>query len=231
MKKTALVTGANKGIGLEIVRQLARLGHQVLLSARNSERGKQAATLLQKEGLDVKFIPLDVSDLASIRQARQEVGHLFPQLDILINNAGILIDSNRDVLSLTEAEVRDTMNINALGALFVTQAFADLLPDGARVVNVSSGGGAICGGASTWAPIYCISKTTENAITMQLAHFLAERSILVNAVCPGWVQTDMGGANATRTIAEGADTPVWLATAAELKETGKFFRDRQVIPW
>ncbi|MEL6637708.1 MAG: SDR family NAD(P)-dependent oxidoreductase [Bacteroidota bacterium] len=231
MKKTALVSGANKGIGLEITRQLAQRAYRVFLTARNVQRGEAAAAALRKEGLDVEFIPLDVADSTSIQAARREIGSRCEGLTVLINNAGILIDSNRNILALSEAEIRNTMNINALGPLFLTQAFADLLVDGGRVVNVSSGGGAICGGASTWAPIYCISKTTENAITMQLAHALADRQILVNAVCPGWVQTDMGGSGATRSIPEGADTPLWLATAEGLRETGKFYRDRQIISW
>jgi NAD(P)-dependent dehydrogenase (short-subunit alcohol dehydrogenase family) len=237
VQRIALVTGANKGIGFETVRQLRRERFWVFLGARNEEAGRAAAEKLSKEGKDekddstVSFLKIDISDLESIKSAAEEFAKRSDRLDALINNAGILLDHDKDVLTATPAMFETTLRTNTLGALFVSQVFLPFLrkSDGPRIVNVSSGGGQLADGADGWAPVYCISKTALNGVTAQLAAALPD--FAVNSVCPGWVRTDMGGSNATRSVAEGASGIVWLASEAPHSLTGKFVRDRKVIPW
>jgi NAD(P)-dependent dehydrogenase (short-subunit alcohol dehydrogenase family) len=227
---TALITGANKGIGFEVARELARMGLRVFLGARNVEAGRAAAEKLKADG-DVVFLEIDVSDGDSIRRAADELAGHTDRLDVLVNNAGILLDEDKDALTITPEIFEATMRTNTLGPWLVAQAFAPLLKKSreARIVNVSSGGGQLEDGADGWAPAYCVSKTALNGVTVQLAAALPKCA--VNSVCPGWVRTDMGGENATRSVAEGAATIVWLATDAPHDLTGKFVKDRKVIPW
>lgn len=229
-QRVALVTGANKGIGFEIVRELARLGLRVFLGARNPKAGRAAAEKLSKEG-DVVFIEIDIANGESISRAAAEVARQTDRLDVLVNNAGILLDEDKDALTITPEIFETTLRTNTLGPWLVAQAFAALLKKSRepRIVNVSSGGGQLDGGADGWAPGYCVSKTALNGVTVQLAAALPK--FAVNSVCPGWVRTDMGGENATRSVAEGAATIVWLATDAPHDLTGKFVKDRKVIPW
>jgi NAD(P)-dependent dehydrogenase (short-subunit alcohol dehydrogenase family) len=235
-QRIALVTGANKGIGFEVARQLARKGFHVFLGARKSDAGLAAVQKLNKEGEkedygEITFLQIDVSNPDSIRRAAEEFSRKSDRLDALVNNAGILLDDDKDVLTMTPEAFETTLRTNTLGALLVSQAFVPFLKksDAARIVNVSSGGGQLADGADGWAPAYCISKTALNGVTVQLVAALPKFAI--NSVCPGWVRTDMGGANATRSIAEGASGIVWLAAEAPQKETSKFWRDRKVIPW
>ena len=229
-QKTALVTGANKGIGFEVVRQLARQNFRVFLGARNEKAGHDAAEKLSREG-DVIFLQIDVADEKSIRAAAEEFSGQSDRLDVLVNNAGILLDEDKDALTITRDIFETTLRTNTLGPWLVAQAFAPLLKKSRepRIVNVSSGGGQLDGGADGWAPGYCVSKTGLNGVTVQLAAALPKCA--VNSVCPGWVRTDMGGENATRSVGEGASTIVWLATEAPHDLTGKFVKDRKVIPW
>ena len=229
-KRIALVTGANKGIGFEVVRLLARKGFHVFLGARNAQAGRTAADKLKADG-QVTFLEIDVSSRDSIQQAADEFSNHADHLDSLVNNAGILLDDDEDVLKMSEKTFETTLRTNALGPLLVAQVFMPLLnkSDAPRIVNVSSSGGQLADGADGWAPAYCISKTALNGVTSQLAAALPK--FAVNSVCPGWVRTDMGGSNATRSVAEGAAGIVWLAADAPQKETGKFFRDRKVISW
>jgi NAD(P)-dependent dehydrogenase (short-subunit alcohol dehydrogenase family) len=236
-QRIALVTGANKGIGFEVVRQLRREGLRVFLGARNEEAGKAAAEKLAAEGHKEKdngsiiFLKIDITKTDGIRAAADEFSKRSDRLDALVNNAGILLDDDKDVLSMTPEMLETTLRTNTLGALLVSQAFLPFLKksDAPRIVNVSSGGGQLTDGADGWAPAYCISKTALNGTTVQLAAALP--NFAINSVCPGWVRTDMGGSNATRSVAEGASGVVWLACEASHKETGKFWRDRKVIPW
>ncbi len=234
-KRIALVTGANKGIGFEVARDLARKGFHVFLGARDAEAGEAAAEKLRKEGEEdygeITVLKIDVSKPDSIRRAAEEFSKKSDRLDTLVNNAGILLDDDKDVLAVTPETFETTLRTNTLGALLVSQAFVPFLKksDAPRIVNVSSGGGQLADGADGWAPAYCISKTALNGVTVQLAAALPKFAI--NSVCPGWVRTDMGGANATRSVAEGASGIVWLAADAPQNETGKFWRDRKVIPW
>jgi NAD(P)-dependent dehydrogenase (short-subunit alcohol dehydrogenase family) len=241
-QRFALVTGANKGIGFEVARQLARKGFHVFLGARKSDAGLAAVQKLNKEGekedygkghsgLAVTFINIDVSKPDSVRRAAEEFSRKSDRLDTLVNNAGILLDDDKEVLTITPEIFETTLRTNTVGPLLVSQAFVPFLKksDAPRIVNVSSGGGQLTDGADGWAPAYCISKTALNGVTSQLAAALPK--FAVNSVCPGWVRTDMGGSNATRSVLEGAAGVVWLASEAPHSMTGKFFRDRKVIPW
>jgi NAD(P)-dependent dehydrogenase (short-subunit alcohol dehydrogenase family) len=235
-QRIALVTGANKGIGFEVARQLARKGFRVFLGARNEKGGEVAAEKLRTEGVKegyggITFLKIDVSKPDGIRRAAEEFSRHSDRLDTLVNNAGILLDGDKDVLTATPETFETTLRTNTLGALLMAQAFVPFLKksDAPRIVNVSSGGGQLADGADGWAPAYCISKTALNGVTAQLAAALPK--FAVNSVCPGWVRTDMGGPNAIRSVGEGATGIVWLAVDAPQNETGKFWRDRKVIPW
>lgn len=228
--RIALVTGANKGIGFEVARELARKRFHVFLAARNANAGKVAAEKLKADG-EVTFLQMDVSDEESVAGAVKEFAKHADHLDVLVNNAGIILDGDEDVLNISREMFETTLRTNTLGPLVVSQAFAPLLQKSKspRIVNVSSGSGQLADGADGWAPAYSISKTALNGVTAQLATKLPK--FAVNAVCPGWVRTDMGGADASRSVAEGAYGIVWLAADAPQEETGKFWRDRKVIPW
>lgn len=230
-QRIALVTGANKGIGFEVARQLARKGFRVFIGARKTEAGTEAATRISHEDGAAQFLEIDVSDGRSIERAAATCARATDRLDVLVNNAGIVVDGDDDVMKLTPEIFEGTLRTNTLGPLLVAQAFRALLAnsDAPRIVNVSSGGGQLTDGADGWAPAYCISKTALNGVTVQLAAALPK--FAVNAVCPGWVRTDMGGANANRSVGEGAAGIVWLADEAPHDLTGKFLRDRKPIPW
>lgn len=225
MKSIALITGANRGIGFEIARQLGARGFEVLLGARDAEEGQAAA-----ERLGATWLPLDVAEGTSVREAAAWTRAERGRLDVLINNAGALLDEEASVLDFDEEAALATLQVNLLGAWRVAAAFAPLMGKGGRIVNVSSGAGQLSR-MGAWAPAYSVSKAALNALTLQLALGLKSRGIAVNAVCPGWVKTRMGGAGASKSVEDGADTPVWLAAEAPPSLTGKFLRDRREIPW
>jgi NAD(P)-dependent dehydrogenase (short-subunit alcohol dehydrogenase family) len=227
-EKIALVTGANKGIGFEVARQLAAKGFRVFIGARNDKAGRDAAKKIGERAL---FLKIDVSDSESIGKAAREFEGAADHLDALVNNAGILLDEDKAVLTMTPEIFETTMRTNTLGPIAVSAAFEPSLrkSSGPRIINVSSGGGQLTGGADGWAPGYCISKTALNGVTVQLAAALPK--FAVNSVCPGWVRTDMGGAGANLSVEQGADTIVWLASEAPQNLTGKFLRERKEIPW
>jgi NAD(P)-dependent dehydrogenase (short-subunit alcohol dehydrogenase family) len=229
--KTALITGANKGIGHEVARQLAAKGFHVFVGARNAKAGRKTEEEIAKKCGKATFLEIDVSDDDSVTNAAREFSNMEGCLDVLVNNAGIIVDGDNGVLEMSDDLFRKTLETNALGPLRVTRAFAPWLRKSTapRVINVSSGGGQLTGGADGWAPAYCISKTALNGVTVQLAAALPK--FAVNSVCPGWVRTDMGGQNASRSVEEGADTIVWLANEAPQDLTAKFLRDRKEIPW
>ncbi|OQW30517.1 MAG: short-chain dehydrogenase [Nitrospira sp. SG-bin1] len=228
-EQTALVTGASKGIGLEVARQLVERGWYVCLTARNLKADKKTALTLRSS---IHVVELDVTKQPSIERAVKEVSAAMDHLDVLVNNAGILEDGDDSVPTVDADLLRRTLETNTLGPLMVTQAFLPLLRKsrGARIVNVSSTGGQLTG-MGHWAPAYSISKAALNAVTGQFAAALAPEKIAVNSVCPGWVRTDMGGCNAPRSVTQGADSIVWLATEAPHELTGKFIQDRKVIDW
>jgi NAD(P)-dependent dehydrogenase (short-subunit alcohol dehydrogenase family) len=229
--QTVLVTGANKGIGHEVARQLAAKGFHVFVGARNPKAGRKAAEEIANKYGKATFLEIDVADNDSVATAAREFSNIEDHLDVLVNNAGIIVDGDDAILEISDELFRNTLETNTLGALRITRAFESLLrkSKAPRVINVSSGGGQLTGGADGWAPAYCISKTALNGVTVQLAAVLP--NFAVNSVCPGWVRTDMGGENATRSVEQGADTIVWLASEASQDLTGKFMRDRKEIPW
>ena len=231
-KRIAVVTGGNRGIGFETCRQLAKQEIQVILTSRESAKGKAAAEKLQAEGLDVSYYSLDVTDADSVQRLAQFIKNEYGQLDILINNAGVLLDSSDSVLNTKFDTLHQTIDTNLYGPFLLCQSLIPLMEKHkyGRIVNVSSGAGQLSDMNSGY-PSYRISKTALNALTRVLGNELKGTNILVNSVCPGWVKTDMGGANASRTPAQGADTIVWLATLPDNGPTSGFFRDRQPIPW
>jgi NAD(P)-dependent dehydrogenase (short-subunit alcohol dehydrogenase family) len=229
--KTIFITGANKGIGFEIARQLLEKGHRVIISGRDEARIREALGRLQKENHSVEAVVMDVSKEESIKAAAATLAGRKIQIDVLINNAAILDKKDNSLLREDFAIIEETLQINAKGVLHVIRHFFPLLRTPARIVNVSSDGGSMSDPIGGWAPAYCVSKSLLNAITRHLAHELRGANISVNAVCPGWVRTDMGGSAASRPVEKGAETPVWLAIEAPEEFTGMFFRDKERREW
>jgi NAD(P)-dependent dehydrogenase (short-subunit alcohol dehydrogenase family) len=233
----ALVTGSNRGIGLEIVKQLATKQITVVLTSRNSAKGEAAVRKLAKDGIK-RVVPmgLDVSSQASVNRILDKVEKTFGRLDILVNNAAILIDKDDITASNANLEtVKITLETNLIGAWRMCKAFIPLMKKNGygRIVNISSGAGEfeyLASSGGYW-PAYSVSKTSLNALTVMLASELGGTNILVNAVCPGWVRTDMGGPNATRSVEEGAVTPVWLATLPDGGPTGYNYYDKEQSSW
>ncbi|MEM6447288.1 MAG: SDR family oxidoreductase [Cyanobacteria bacterium P01_D01_bin.123] len=231
-KRVAVVTGANRGIGLETCRQLADMGLHVVLTSRDETKGLEARDRLRDEGWDVDYHPLDVTDEASVKHLRDALKRTYSRLDVLVNNAAIHIDSALSVLNTDLSILQRTLNTNVYGPFMLCKLLIPLmkLKNYGRVVNVSSGAGQLYDMRSGY-PAYRISKAALNALTRTLASEMKGTNILVNAVCPGWVKTEMGGTNAPRDVEEGADTIVWLATLPDGAPSGIFFRDRQPISW
>jgi NAD(P)-dependent dehydrogenase (short-subunit alcohol dehydrogenase family) len=232
-KRVAVVSGGNKGLGFEICRQLAGKGLRVLLTSRNPEKGQDAAQRLQGEKLDVLFRALDVDSDDSVAALRSYLEQEIGRADVLVNNAGILIDSRSTSAVREPIETfRRTLETNFYGALRMCQALVPLMRRNhyGRIVNLSSGLGQLHDmGDGT--PAYRVSKTALNALTRMVSAAVAGDDILVNSMCPGWVRTDMGGPNAPRSVSQGAETAVWLAMLPHGGPSGGFFRDRQPIPW
>jgi NAD(P)-dependent dehydrogenase (short-subunit alcohol dehydrogenase family) len=232
MSRIALITGATRGIGFEIARQLSKRGLPVVIGARTPADGERAAAMIRGHGGRATVLPIDVSDSASIQAAAQAFSRVAEHLDVLVNNAGIYPDRDVSILTVSRDHLTTTFQTNTFGPVIVTQAFLPFLRKApqARIINVSSGYGAL-EELSPDVPSYCLSKLALNGVTLMLAKALQSDRIAVNSMCPGWVRTEMGGPTAPRSVEEGADTAVWLATEAPLEFTGKFFRDREVIPW
>jgi len=233
--RTVLITGANKGIGFETARQLAKRGFAVFVGSRDIAKGRAAAQSLCDEGYEATFIQLDVTDPVSIKQAAGTFSQKASHLDVLINNAAILEDHGETIVKLNPELLDRTLTTNVTGTIMVIQDFLPYLQKspnheqiGIRIINISSDVAAL-GTMQTYAPAYSISKTALNAVTRQFAAALP--GIAVNSVSPGWVRTDMGGAGASRSVDKGAETIVWLATDAPATETGKFWRDKKEIEW
>lgn len=234
--KVAFVTGANRGIGLEIVRQLADKGYLAVIGARDVDEGVKAAGKLKADGLEVAVQAFDAANETSAQAAAAEIKRLYGRCDVLVNNAAVLIDGpggfRASLFDVQSETARATFEVNTLGPLRTIQAFVPLMRANGygRIVNVSSTAGQLAHMGHGY-PCYRMSKTALNALTRIAASELADTPIKVNACCPGWVRTDMGGAQAERSVEEGADTPVWLAMLPDDGPTGCFFKDRQKIEW
>ena len=238
-RRVAVVTGANKGIGLEIARQLAREGITVFIGARDEERGRAAAEKLTAEGLDARPLRLDVTDDASVAAAASFVEQNAGRLDILVNNAGVAIDDGPPSRVSIDA-LRRTYETNVFGVVRTTQAMLPLLrrSDAGRIVNLSSGLGSLTQNsdpswefASVKYLAYNSSKTAVNAITVQFAYDLRDTPIKVNAADPGYVATDMNQNQGVRSVEQGAATPVRLALLPPDGPTGGYFNDDGALPW
>ena len=232
--KVALVSGGNRGLGLEICRQLAAMDYQVYLGSRSLDAGIEAAASLGRE--NVEAVKLDVTSQADIDALAQHIEYGPGHLDVLVNNAGIMIDGDLGrsaSICDTDIDVIDTtLRVNTLGPIRLIRTMLPLMErvNDARIVNMSSGMGQLSdmGGQH---PGYRISKTALNAVTRIFAAELDPGKFKINSVCPGWVRTDMGGANADLSVEEGADTAVWLATSPDARESGGYFRKRKPISW
>jgi NAD(P)-dependent dehydrogenase (short-subunit alcohol dehydrogenase family) len=232
VKKRALVTGANRGLGRQVAIELAARGLQVIVAARQAAAAEETVAAIHERGDAAEALEMDVSDSASIAAAAREYAGRFDRLDVLVNNAGVYLDKGYTALTVPREIARTTFDVNTIGPLDMVQRFLPSLRAAgeARVINVSSGYGALDGLASE-ATSYSLSKLALNGATIILADAVAADGIAVNSVCPGWVRTDMGGAEAPRSIEEGAAGIVWLATEADQSLTGKFFRDGELILW
>jgi NAD(P)-dependent dehydrogenase (short-subunit alcohol dehydrogenase family) len=227
----AVVTGGNRGIGLEVVRQLAELGATVVLGARDVDGGRRAAAGLDVPADRVMVRRLDVTSDADVAALSAELEDRYGRLDILVNNAAITYDTWQRGLTADLDVVRDVLETNLLGVWRVAAAMGELLrrSEHGRLVNVSSGAGQLAGMGDS-APAYSVSKTALNALTRILADDLRPDGVLVNAVCPGWVATDMGGPGG-RPVADGAASVLWAVLLDDDGPTGGFFRDGQPLDW
>lgn len=230
-QKTVLVTGANQGIGLEVCRQFLQKDFIVYLAARKKAEGEKAVAELSVNNKPVHFLLMDVTNAASINKAVKAFGKKSSSLDVLVNNAGVMLDTTGSILNTPVETFEQTFLTNTLGAVQVTRAFLPYLKSNgsARIVNVSSGAGMLTE-MQSFAPAYSVSKTALNAVTRQFAAEL-KPTIAVNSICPGWVRTKMGGKDAPLSVEQGADVIVWLATEASFTITGQFLRERKKIDW
>jgi NAD(P)-dependent dehydrogenase (short-subunit alcohol dehydrogenase family) len=231
-RRIALVTGGNRGIGLEACRQLATLGVRVILGSRDGSKGSAAARQLSTDGLTVEPRQLDVASAQSIRECMNWIRNDIGRLDILVNNAGVMPeDADDDPLEELEI-VRDTMQTNVYGPMLLSRLSIPIMKSRryGRIVNLSSSMGSLSEMGAGYVA-YRLSKAGINVLTRVIAAESEGMGILVNSLDPGWVQTSMGGARAPRTVQQGADTIVWLATLPDSGPTGLFFRDRKPIPW
>ena len=231
-QRIALVTGGNRGIGLEICRQLAKLGIRVVLGSRDTAKGVAVAGELIATGLPVEARELDVASDESIRECMNWIRRDLGRLDILVNNAGIMVEEEDADAEQEIQIVRDTMQTNVYGPLLLSRLAIQIMKSRryGRIVNLSSSMGSLAEMGPGYIA-YRMSKAGINVVTRVLAAETQGMGILVNSVDPGWVQTAMGGRGASRTVYKGAETPVWLATVPAGGPTGGFFRDRKTIPW
>ncbi len=230
--RVALVTGANRGMGLETCRQLLSRGLDVVMTGRDVDAIVRARRGLGDLAGRAVAVQMDVTDVASVSAAYEAAADRFGRVDVVVNNAAVLLFESAEVLGTPAEGFRDTFETNLFGVIEVCRMFVPPMAGRGygRVVNVSSSAGQLAT-MSTYAPAYSISKTALLAFTRILAETYRGRGVLANAVCPGWVRTDMGGPSAPRSVEQGVDTTVWLATLPDDGPTGTFFRDRHPIDW
>lgn len=231
-KKVALVTGGNRGIGYELVKQLALNGFHVILASRDPEMGRRAAQTLAESNLDVSFVGMDVDDPKSIRQASITVNERYGKVDALINNAGVYVDGNETLMNQEPSILEKTMATNFFGAYHVIRSFLPLMEKQGygRIVNVSSEYGAMREMSYPGVGAYKLSKLALNGLTRLVAAEIAG-DIKINAVDPGWVRTDMGGPSAPKTPKQAAESIVWLAMIGPDGPNGDFFKDGKRTDW
>ena len=257
-ERVAIITGADRGIGFEVSRELGAFGYQVVLTSPDRARGKVAIAKLNREGLNVVYRKLDLLNERDIRALREFVLDKFGRVDVLVNNAGVMLDSGRSkvegllkrrirkipkrlgfgegsgILEVSIDIVRATLEINTLGALKMCQAFVPLMMKAryGRVVNVSSSLGQLNDMTDEdKVPAYQMSKTALNAVTRMVADVASHSNVAVNSVCPGWTRTDIGGAEAPQSTKKAAETILWLVRQSDNGPTGGFFRNKQRIAW
>jgi NAD(P)-dependent dehydrogenase (short-subunit alcohol dehydrogenase family) len=239
-KKVALITGANKGIGFEIAKQLGRKGIVVLIGARNDANGLEAARTLNAEGVESEAITLDITDAATITKAAQKIENQYGRLDILINNAGIVGGPTPSPSEVTVAMMRKVYETNVFGAIAVTTAMLPLLrkSDQGRIVNMSSGLGSLTLASEPGSEFFAFnimpyqsSKTALNAVTVAFAKELKDSAIKVNSADPGYTATDLNAHRGYRSVEQAAIVPVRLATLQDDGPTGTFQDEDGVIPW
>jgi NAD(P)-dependent dehydrogenase (short-subunit alcohol dehydrogenase family) len=231
-ERIAIVTGGNRGLGFEICRQLAKNKFKVILTSRDKLKGEKACDLLRKENLEVHFLELDVNSQSSIEKFAGALAKDYGRADVLINNAGIMIDKDNGIEKIGLDKVKSTFETNVLGPLSIIQAILPLMHKHqfGRIVNISSELGSLneMGGGY---PAYRISKAGINAVTRIFAGELQGSNILINSMSPGWVKTDMGGSGAPGTAEQGADTAIWLSMLPDHGPTGGFYKDRKPYQW
>lgn len=232
--KTALVTGANRGLGLETARQLLNKGFFVFLGIRDMTQKDDLFKELGASENNAMAIKLDVTKTADLKTAQDQIRRAHKGLDVIVANAGVFLDPRTEKHSALEVDpiiILKSIEVNTMGPLKLFQVLVPYMIEngGGRIINISSGMGQLSEMGGHF-PGYRMSKVALNALTIMLSQEHSEDGILVNSVCPGWVKTDMGGENATRTVEEGVETTIWLATADEIP-SGKFFRDKKEIPW
>ena len=227
---TVLITGGNRGIGFEVAKELLQRNFKVYLGSRKLSNGLGAVEKLREFGTEVHPLELDVSNEDNIIKAASEFKKQGSTLDVLINNAAILIDGKDKIDKLKSKIFNETISVNTLGPILVTQRFLPFIKSPGRIINVSSGYGSLEIMTDN-PPAYSISKTALNAVTKLFAYKLKDKNISVNSVSPGWVRTDMGGSEAPRSLQEGAETIVWLANEAPINLTGRFLRDKNDLDW
>ena len=240
-QRVAMVTGANRGLGLAISRQLAQKDITVILAVRDQNKGRAAREELNRQGLEAIHVQyLDVADDNSIQSALAQIKKTFGKLDILVNNAGIKLDDQTTILGIRADMLQKTLQTNFYGPLALCQSVIPFMRAGqyGRIVNISSTLGSMADMmdfsspySGPQAPAYRLSKTILNGLTALIARDVKDDNILVNSACPGWVRTDLGGHQAPLSPEQGADTPVWLATLPDNGPSGGFFRDRKQIAW
>lgn len=240
MAKVALISGANKGLGLETARQLGQLGYTVLVGARDSARGSEAAEQLKSEGIDARFIHLDLEDSSTFDSVKQYISDTFGSLDALVNNAGVNLEAGAKATDVSIDVVRKVYDVNLFAQIELTQKLLPLLEksDAGRIVNLSSILGSLKLNADPKSPFgdwrslgYNSSKAALNAFTAILSYELRNTKIKVNSAHPGWVKTDMGGEAAPMELEDGAKTSVWLATLPDDGPTGGYFHMQEHLPW
>jgi len=239
LNRVALVTGGNRGLGLEICRQLSRIGFTVLLTSRNSKKGIRAAEILREEGGNIFFYELDVVSQKSINKLKRFILKKFKKLDVLINNAGIMLDHRNHKrskkISIYDASMKSlisTMHTNVFGPFMMCKSFIPVMKKNnyGRIVNISSKAGQLSR-VSKGVPMYRLSKVSLNGVTRIFSDERNNKNILINSVCPGWVKTSMGGPNALLEPAKAIRTIIWLATLGNNGPTGGFFSEKIKIKW